>query len=386
MERIAVIAVALSIAVMIVSVAVVLGFKSQIARRMSGLSAHVTVMAMGGDIISPRIVERDTAIERTIESIEQVRSLAAFTSRGGVMRSDSGIEGVLLKGIEGGYAGSFFEQMLIEGSLPQTDAERNKDILLSRTTARKMALGVGDKVEMIFLDHRGEARRDRFRISGIYSSGMEELEAVALTDIRNVQRLCGWQPNEISGYEIMCYEQSQSTPTARLIGEILDRDSEQLLRSTAIEQMNPGIFDWLRTHDVNAIVVIVVMMVVAIFNMITALLIIVMERTRMVGILKALGMGDRALQRIFLYRSAAIIARGVLWGNIVGCALCAIQQIWHPIKLNSEGYLLSEVPIDLGFGWWLILNIGAVAIIIVAMALPARLTINIKPDVAIRYD
>lgn len=386
MERIAVVAVALSVAVMIVSVAVVLGFKSQIAERMSGLSAHVTVMAMGGDVTSPRIVERDSVIEQTIKNIEQVRSLAPFASRGGVMRSDSGIEGVLLKGVEGGYAGSFFEQMLIEGSVPQTDAERNKDILLSHTIARKMALGVGDKVEMIFLDHRGEARRDRFRVSGIYSSGMEELEAVALTDIRNVQRLCSWQPNEISGYEIMCHEQSQATSTARLIGEVLDRDSEQLLRSVAIEQMNAGIFDWLRTHDVNAAVVIVVMMVVAIFNMITALLIIVMERTRMVGILKALGMGDKSLQRIFLYRSAAIVSRGLLWGNIAGCTLCAIQQIWHPIKLNSAGYLLSEVPIDLTFGYWLALNVGAAVVIIVAMALPARLTIKIKPDVAVRYD
>lgn len=386
MERIAIIAVGLSLAVMIISVAVVMGFKTQISERMSGLSAHVTVMAVGSDMLSPRIVERDSVMEHAMMQIDGIAAISPFVSRGGVIRSDNGIQGIMLKGIEGGYQGSFFEQTLLEGALPKTDGERNKDILLSLTTASKMALRVGDKAEMIFLDHRGEARRDRFRVSGIYSSGMEELEAVALTDIRNVQRLCSWQPNEISGYEITCHKQSQADLVTQQIDNLLDDYSDQLLRSMSIKQMNAGIFDWLKTHDVNAAVIIVVMIIVALFNMITALLIIVLERTRMVGILKALGMGNNSLQQIFLYRSAAIVARGLLWGNIVGCTLCAIQQIWHPIKLNSAGYLLSEVPIDLNFWWWLALNIGAAAIIIAAMALPARLTIKIKPEVAVRYD
>ncbi len=386
MERIAVIAVALSLAVMVVAVAVVMGFKSSISERMSGLSAHVTMMAVGGDMASPRIVERDSLIDHILSTSDGVARFRRFASRGGVIRSASAIEGILLKGIEGGYEDGFFAETLIEGSVPATDGERNKDILLSQTTARHMALGVGDKVEILFLDHRGDARRDRFRVSGIYSTGMEELESVALTDIRNVQRLCDWQPNEIAGYEITCDKMERATDVAATIRERVNQESEQMLWVASIEELNPSIFDWLRTHDVNAAVIIVVMVVVALFNMITALLIIVLERTRMIGILKSLGMGDRALQRIFLYRSAAIIAKGALWGNIVGCSLCAIQHIWHPIKLSSEGYLLSEVPIDLSFGWWLLLNIATAAVIVVTMALPARLTTKIKPEVAIRYD
>ena len=390
MERIAVISVALSLAVMIVSLAVISGFKSEIAQRLSGLGAHITITAPASDPAAPTAVLRNEPAERALAADKNTLSVRAFDTKGGVIRSERAMQGIILKGVEGGYEGTFFEKSLVAGELPRTDGEeRTKDILLSRTTASLLAVGVGDKVEMIFIDdgeEGGGARRDRFRISGIYSTGMEEMEALALTDIRNVQRLSDRAAGEVAGYEIMLDDFSHAEESAERAAEILAGMSDDYLRVRTVAELYPNIFDWLRTHDVNAAVIIGVMLAVALFNMITALLITVLERTRMIGILKSFGMTDAALQRLFLYRSAAITLRGLLWGNLAGLGLCAVQWLWHPVKLDAAGYMLSEVPVHVV--WWHIaaLDVGAAAVIVAAMAVPARLTSRIRPEQAIRYE
>ena len=388
MERIAVVSVALSVAVMIVSLAVIAGFKREIAQRLSGLGAHITVTAFGGDLSNPAAVTRNRLAETALAAQQGVVSVRAFDSRGGVVRSEGSMQGILLKGVEGGYDDTFFAKMLVEGELPRTgDAERTKDVLLSRTTAALLAVATGDKVEMIFLDDAdGGARRDRFRVSGIYSTGMEELEALALTDIRNVQRLSARAADEVGGYEIMLDDFDRVEQQAARMAEVLSSESEQSLRVGSIVGQYPGIFDWLRTHDVNAAVIIGVMLAVALFNMITALLITVLERTRMIGLLKSFGMTDGALLRLFLYRSAAVTLRGVAWGDAAGLCLYAVQWLWHPFKLDAAGYMLSEVPVCVV--WWqvVLLNAGAAAVIVAAMVLPARLTARIKPEQSIRYE
>ena len=386
MERIAVAAVALSVAVMIVALAVIAGFKSEISQRLAGLGAHITVTALGSDPSSPTAVIRNEPAERELAALRGVVSLRAFDARGGVVRSERAMQGILLKGIEGGYEGTLFERSLVAGTLPRTDgAERSKELLLSRTTASLLAVGEGDRVEMIFIDREG-ARRDRYRVSGIYSTGMEELEALAVTDIRNISRLAGRAGNEIGGYEITLDGFGDIERCTALAGEIVARMCDDDLRVRNLVELYPNIFDWLRTHDVNAAVVIGVMLAVALFNMVTALLIIVLERTRMIGLLKSFGMTDGALQRLFLYRAAAVTLRGVLWGNAAGLLLCAVQWLWHPVKLNAAGYLLSEVPIEVV--WWHVaaLDAGAAAVIVAAMMLPARLVSRIRPEQAIRYE
>lgn len=387
MERIAAVSVALSLAVMIVAQAVIMGFKSEITRRMSGLGAHITVMAAGSDPASPSPVVRDAAAERAMLGAAGVGSLRAFDARGGVIRNDGAMQGILLKGIEGGYAGSFFEQTLVEGELPRTEGEnRTKDVLLSRTTADLVGVRPGDKVEMIFLTDDGGARRDRFRVSGIYSTGMEEMEALALTDIRNVARLSDRDSAAVAGYEITVGDFRTLDAARRAVNAALDASGDDTLMARTVTELNPNIFDWLRTHDVNAAVVMAVMLTVALFNMVTALLIIVLERTRMIGILRALGMTGGALQRLFLYRSAAIVAKGLLPGNIAGIGLCLVQMQWHVVKLDSAGYLLSEVPVSLSAGWIAALNAGAAAVIVAAMFVPARFAARIRPEQSIRYE
>ena len=387
MERIAVVSVALSVAVMIVALAVIAGFKSQISRRLAGLAAHITVTAPASDPAAPADVIRNEPAERALSSQRGVVSVRAFDARGGVVRSERAMQGILLKGFDGGYEGTIFERSLTEGSLPRTaGTERTKDILLSRTTASLLAVGPGDRVEMVFVDGDGAARRDRYSVSGIYSTGMEELEALALTDIRNVQRLSDRTADRVAGYEIMLDGFSRLDELTASTADIVSRLADEDLRTQSVVELYPGIFDWLRTHDVNAAVIIGVMLAVALFNMVTALLITVLERTRMVGLLKSFGMTDGALQRLFLYRAAAVALRGLAWGDVVGLGLCGVQALWHPLKLDAAGYMLSEVPVDVV--WWqvVLLNAGAAVVIVAAMALPATITSRIRPEQAIRYE
>ena len=386
MERIAVVSVALSVAVMIVALAVIVGFKREISERLAGLGSHIVVTAVGSDPSSPLPVTRSDAAERALAAMQGVKSVRAYDARGGVVKSEHAMQGILLKGIEGGCGGTIFDRTLVAGSLPRTDgSERTKDILLSRTTASLLAVGAGDRVEMIFIDGDG-IRRDRFSVSGIYSTGMEELEALALTDIRNVSRLAGREEGQIAGYEIMLDGFDRIEPLTAQAAMIVSAADDEDLRVRNIVELYPNIFDWLRTHDVNAAVVIGVMLVVALFNMVAALLIIVLERTRMIGILKSFGMADGALQRLFLYRAAAVTLRGVAWGDAAGLLLCGVQALWHPVKLNAAGYLLSQVPV--GVVWWHVaaIDAGAAAVIVATMILPVRLVARIRPEQAIRYE
>lgn len=391
MERIAVISVALSLAVMIVSMAVITGFKTEISARLAGLGAHVTVTSAAGDPASPAALQRNELAETALRGVKGAVSMRAFDAKGGVMRSDRAMQGVVLKGIDGGYGDTPFAGWLTEGELPRTGGEsRTKDILISRTTARLLAIGVGDRVEMIFIDGDGDegggARRDRFSVSGIYSTGMEELEALALTDIRNVQRLSDHAAGEVTGYEIVLSDMQLSEAASAEAADAMARLSDEDVRVRSLAESYPNIFDWMRTHDVNAAVIICVMLAVALFNMITALLITVLERTRMIGILKSFGMTDGALQRLFLYRSAVVTLRGAAWGNLIGLGLCAVQRLWHPFRLDPAGYMLSEVPVDVSVWHVLLLNAGAAVVIVAAMTLPARLTARIKPVQAIKYE
>lgn len=392
MERIAVVSVALSVAVMILALAVMMGFKREVTRKMTGFAAHVTLTDVRGvNTLDSEPIRRSAHTEELVRSTEGFVSLAPYAVKGGIVRTSDAVGEVLLKGVDKTYDWSFFDEWLVEGELPRVgDSLRTKDILLSRNLAQRMQLKVGDPAEMLFVEAGDMPRRDRFKVVGIYSSGMDEMDnAVVVTDLRNVQRLSDWTPDEISGYEIFISDLAVADDFSRTLGRTLlydDSEGMENLAVSSIRERYPNIFDWLRAHDVNAAVVIVIMLIVAFFNMTSALLILVLERTRMIGLLKALGMRNGALRRIFLYRAAFITLRGLAWGNAVGVTLCLVQHWFHVVKLSSEGYLLSEVPVALGWGWWLALNAGFIAAIVALLVVPTYIMSSIKPDEAIRYE
>ena len=392
MERIAVISVAVSVAVMLLSLAVVFGFKREIGANMSGFASHVVVTDVRGLYrTDAEPIRADAALDSLLRADKGVLHLQRYARRGGVVRSTEAVEGVLLKGVGAEYDWSNFESWLKEGELPRVgDSVRTKDVLLSRQLATRLQVGVGDRIEMLFVEPDEAPYRDRFKVSGIYASGLEEMDkAMLLTDIRNVQRLSQWRDEEISGYEIYTHTLADGAAlAARLDHQLLydERIETSNVTAVAVEELYPQIFDWLKAHDVNALVVLVIMLVVAFFNMSAALLILVLERIRMIGLLKALGMQNGSLRKIFLYRASMIALRGLGWGNAVGLAIALVQKYLQPVRLDAEGYLLSVVPIDLDWRWWLLLNVGFTLSIVLLMLLPSSVVATVKPDETMRYE
>ena len=392
MERIAVVSVAVGAAVMILAMAVIMGFKREVAHKMTGFAAHVSVTDVRGvNALDSEPVHRSAHLEELIRATEGFEAMAPYAVKGGIVRTADAVGEVMLKGVEGDYDWSYFREWLVEGELPRVgDSVRTKDILLSRSLADRLLLGVGDKVEMLFVEPGEMPRRDRFKVAGVYASGMEEMDGmVVVTDIRNVQRLSDWGPDEISGYEIRTRDLRDAGAFARTLGRTLlydEAEGTENLAVTSVTERYANIFDWLKAHDVNAAVIIVIMLVVAFFNMASALMILVLERTRMIGLLKAFGMPDGQLRRIFLWRAAFITLRGLAWGNAAGVGLCLLQRATHLVKLDAEGYLLSEVPVALGWGWWLLLNAGFVAAIVALLVVPACVVSTVKPEETIRYE
>ncbi|WP_295938276.1 FtsX-like permease family protein [uncultured Alistipes sp.] len=392
MERIAVVSVSLSVTVMILAMAVIMGFKQEVSRKVTAFAAHISVTGVKGvGTIDSQPVRRSAYTEGLIRSTPGFVSLTPFAVKGGIVRTADAVEGIMLKGVDSLYDWSSFEEWMIEGELPRVGEEvRTKDILLSRNLARRLMLGVGDKVEMLFVEAGDTPRRDRFKVAGIYSSGMDEMDnTIVMTDLRNVQRLADWSDYDISGYEVFTTNLNTADTFARNLGRTLlydEAEDTENLAVSSVTELYPNIFDWLKAHDVNAAVIIVIMLVVAFFNMTSALLILVLERTRMIGLLKAFGMRNGSVRQIFLWRAAFITLRGLMWGNAVGLGLCLIQKYFHLVKLSSEGYLLSEVPVSLAWGWWLVLNIGVIVAIVALLVVPTYIVSSVKPDESIRYE
>ena len=392
MERIAVGSVALGVAVMILTLAVVIGFKREVARKMEGFAAHVSVTDIRGvDALDSQPVRRNARLEELIRSTDGFVAMAPYAVKGGIVRTEETVGEVILKGVEASYDWSLLGEWLVAGELPRVgDSIRTKDILLSRVLADRLLLGVGDKIEMLFVDGGERPRRDRFKVAGIYESGLEEMDrTMVLTDIRNVQRLSDWGPDEISGYEIRTRSLDEADAFARTLGRTLLYDEGDGTENLAVESVTEryaNIFDWLKAHDVNAAVIIVIMLVVAFFNMTSALLILVLERTRTIGLLKTFGMRNAQIRAIFLWRAAFVTLRGLCWGNLVGVGLCIVQQTTHLVRLDPEGYLLSEVPVALEWGWWLALNAGFIVAIVALLMIPTAVVSRIKPEETIRYE
>lgn len=391
MVRIAAVTVAVGMAVMIVSLAVIGGFKKEITDKLVGFGAHIRVVNLDtNNSLETSPVKVDSLLMEEISVLPYCKSVSTYALKGGIIKTSEAIQGVALKGFGRDYDTTFLASSLIGGRLPDTaDSLRHKELLISRKTAEMLELEVDDRVEILFISSSRPVKRDRFKICGIYSTGMDEFDkTITFTDIRNVQRLNGWEENMVSGYEVVATDfkrigQLGEEVYATVFDNIESMDD--MLKVEDVIELNPNIFDWLAAHNVNAIVIIVIMITVALLNMISAMLIILLEKTSMIGILKSLGMPNRSVQKIFLYRSLRIVLKGMIYGNIIGIGLALIQESTHLIKLDSAGYMLSHVPIDLGWGWLVGLNLAVPLVIVILLMIPAGVVSSIKPEKTIRF-
>ena len=392
MERVATIATTISLMVIIGTISVVLGFKQEVDQKMSSAASDIVITApQSRGIVSEARIERLEAMESLLSEDSDIERYSPYTAKEGVIKSDDNMTGILLKGVDESYDLSFFKEYIIEGETPRIgNTPRSKDILLSKQTAQAMDLVVGDRMEVVFVDGEGDVVRDRFELSGIYSTGIEAIDkGVALTDMPNVAREYDGNNDLITGYEIWLKEGADRAAVERRLNDGLQDiflDSGVVAEAFAIDRVFPEIFGWLATHDINALVVMVIMIIVALLNMTTALLVIVLERQRMIGELRALGMQRVSIVKLFLYRSMFIMCRGIAWGTILGITLVTIQYIWAPMPLPNQGYILTHVPVVMCWGWWLITIVATMAVSVVAMIVPALFATKSAPAQALRYE
>ncbi|MFR9670656.1 MAG: FtsX-like permease family protein [Rikenellaceae bacterium] len=391
MVRVATISVALSVGIMIITLAIVFGFRREITHSLTGFTSDAilsNIASFNGSQSDPITLSEE--IEELALSCGAL-SISPYATLQGVVRSDEVIEGVMLRGIDSLYDTSFLASSLVAGELPRTDEPTcSRFVMVSQSLSQRLGLNVGDRIELIINEQGESLRRDLFKICGLYSTGLDEWDRMILvTDIRNVQRLNAWLPDQVSGYELRFSSLSKADVACKRINEeLLYSDIEASYNIMAIpsDALYPSIFDWLKAHSVNAMVIIIIMLIVAGFNMATALLIMVLERTRMIGTLKALGMNNSSLSKIFLYRSLSITLNGLAWGNGISIALCLVQHHFHPIKLNAESYLLSHVPLSLGVGWIVVLNVAVVVSILALMIIPTRIVSRVKVEKTLKFE
>ena len=389
MERVAMVATAVSLAVIIITLSVVIGFKQDLRQLISGATADITLTApQSGGVVSSVGVPRCGSVDSLLMD-ERIERWSCFTTKEGVLKSDDNIVGILLKGVDSLYKTDFYADHLIEGALPELSGEpRKKEVMLSERVAQRMDAKVGDRIEMVFIDGNEGVIRDRFVLSGLYKTGVEFIDnSYAITDIRNVSRL--YSEEMITGYDLWLRDGVDKDAFVDDMGyklwELYFADGINIDFFT-MERIFPVAFNWLATHDVTALVVVVIMLVVALLNMTTSLLIIVMERQRMIGQLRALGMRRGSVIRIFVFRALFILGRGVMWGVLAGLMMVVVQHIWHIVPLPSEGYLLDAVPTAMCWGWWILSVAGVVLATMLFMLIPAAFSTRISPSVIMRYE
>lgn len=387
---IATVAVALSLAVMIISVAVVTGFKNEIAEKTIGFGSHIQIVNYDRNIsyeTTPINSKQEFLPE--ITAIKGIRHIQVFSVKPGIIKTNDDIQGVVLKGVGLDFDWSFFSKNLVDGSLLSlSDSATSNGAIISKTTALLLKLKVGDIFDMFFVQEPPRVRR--FKVEGIYDSQMSEFDKLfVLCDMRHIQQLNGWDTNQVSGLEILIDDFSHINRIAYQVDEIVSyyflKDGSRL-GVQSITDKYPQIFNWLNLQDLNVIILLVLMLAVAGINMISGLLIIILERTNMIGILKALGAENRFIQKIFLIQSGHIVARGLFWGNLVGLALALAQLHFGIIKLDAASYYLSTVPINLNVFHIILINLGTFLVTIAMLVVPSMVISRISPDRTIKFE
>lgn len=387
---IAKISIALGICIMILAVAIVTGFKSEITNKVIGFGSHIQISNYDNNSsFETQPIDKNLISKEKIESLPGVVHLQSFATKPGILKTKSEIQGVVLNGIEKDFDWSFFKSHLVDGNIINVqDSAKSNEILISKKLSQLLHLKIGDKLSVYFIQQ--PPRERRFTISGIFNTGMEEFDKLFLIcDMRHIQKLNDWTENQVSGYEIFIenfddleyIEQQVRGITASAFTE----DGAGLKVRTIVRKY-PQIFSWLDMLDVNVWIILSLMVLVAGFNMISGLLIIILEKTNMIGILKALGTPNWSVRKIFLYQSSMIIGKGMFWGNIVGILFCLLQHHFQIIPLDPTNYYVDTVPINLKVSHLILLNVGSLIITVSMLLIPSYLITKITPAKAIQFD
>jgi len=387
---IAIIGIATGLAVMILAVSILTGFKQEIREKVVGFGSHIQIVNFDSNISfeTTPISEKQSFIPE-IQSIPGIRHIQVFATKAGIIKTDNDIQGVVLKGVGSDFDWNYFRSNIVDGSVfSVSDTGRTNEVIISGKISDMLNLKTGDSFTMHFVQDPPRSRR--FTISGIYETSLEEFDKMyVFCDIGHIKRLNGWDDDQVSGYEIFIDDfdriDEMTLAVRDAIGYRIGEDDPGF-KVTNIRLKYPQIFDWLNFQDLNVIIIIVLMLVVAGFNMISGLLILILERTNMIGVMKALGSGDGLIRKVFLYQAAWLTGKGLLWGNIIGLGLALLQLRTGLISLDPSSYYLKTVPVNIDFMHIILLNAGTMAAILLMLLIPSQLISRINPVKAIRYD
>lgn len=374
--RIAITSIALSIAVMLIAISVLQGFKKEIKNKIAGFGSHVQIVPYGLN----RIDENQTIklSKQELSSLsrnENINTIAPTYTRSGAIINKDDFQAVILKGIDKDYNTTFFKENLVEGKFIQLNKTSKQEVLVSKTIADKLKLKVGEKIKIYFYIDKSY-RAKNFTISGIYDTGLGEYdERFIICDMNPLHNIFSAQENEYTSYEIMLKDFSRLDNTAEDIYYNVDRDKSVL----PVTELEPNLFAWLNLLDSNVVMIILIMMLVSVVTMSSVILIMIFEKKTMIGILKSFGTENKTIIKIFLYRAGYVTLKGMLYGNIFAITLELVQKYSHLIKLDKESYYLTSVPIDINILTILLIDIGAFIVCLVCLILPAKSISKISP-------
>ena len=385
--KIAIAAIAIGMIMMIVSIATGIGLQQKIRQKVAAFNGHISITNYDENqsqlSITPISTHQD--FYPIFKNVSGIKHIQAVATKAGIIRTETAFEGIIFKGVGKDYQWENLKEYLVAGNLPNLNNQLNEEVLLSEFLANRLNLKVGDRFNTFFMkvDTNQRPNLRVFKITGIFNSGFQEFDAsYIIGDIRHLQRINKWSPDQVGAFEVFVDDFN----TIQEKGQEVYEQTGSLLDTQTIVDKYYYIFEWLKLFDFNIIVILIIMISVATINMVVALLVLILERTQMIGILKALGANNWSVRKIFLYNAFYLIAKGLFWGNSIGIGLLLIQQKFGIIKLNPENYYVNQAPVYLDFGYILLLNLGTILICLLILLIPSYIITKISPIKAIRFD
>lgn len=385
--KIAIIAIAIGIAMMVISVATGVGLQEKIREKVSAFNGHIIISNFDDNqsevSVEPISIKQDFYPKFT--TVKDINHVQAVASKAGIIRTEKAFEGIIFKGVGKEYKWDNLAEYIVDGRIPNLKNNLNPEVIISKYLADRLQLKVGDKFNTFFMKEEGNGMPNMraFKLVGIYNSGFQEFDATyVIGDIRHVQRINKWKADEVGSFEVFIDDFSKLSEK----GEEVYEEIPSTLNSRTIEEKYINIFEWLKLFDFNILVIITIMIVVSTINMVVALLVLILERTQMVGMLKALGATNWSIRKIFLYNAAYLIIKGLLWGNAVSIGLLLIQKYFGIIKLPPENYYVTVAPVSIDVPFILLVNAGTIIVCVTLLLIPSYIITRISPVKVLRFD
>lgn len=385
--RVSVLATTISVATMIVALSFINGFQQVVAEKIFHFWGHIRVQhfePLKSSIAEASSIQRETNIENTLKAIQGIKSITPFVNKSAILKSNGSIEGVLVKGINSSYPLNKINRFLVKGKWPSlSDSLQTNEIAISAYTANQLNLELGKSLLIYFIQDNGEMPKTRkLTVSGIYKTGIDVYDKVyAIGNLSMIQRLNVWESNIISGYEIDVNDFNQMDDISLNVYQNLPTGWNAI----TLKELSPEIFDWLQLQDTNKAILIIVMIIIAGINLITCLLILILERTNMIALLKAVGAKENTIQQIFIYYGTWIALRGIIWGTILGLGVCYLQQYTKFIKLNEEAYYIDAAPVSVNYIQVIIIAVATLILSLIILILPSIISRKINPSKALQF-